>query len=71
MDKDKANSSNVLLQKALYLFACTNSCMNPIVYGAFNLKRNRTERNTVKRITITFKTCQNSIKSRIELCGVH
>ncbi|CAH1719304.1 unnamed protein product [Chironomus riparius] len=71
LDKDEANSSNIMLQKALYLFAYTNSCMNPIVYGVFNLKRNRTDRNTVKKITITFKNCQNSIKSQIELCGVH
>ncbi|XP_039300900.1 uncharacterized protein LOC120348951 [Nilaparvata lugens] len=32
------------LQKGLYIFACTNSCMNPIVYGAFNIRPRRTDR---------------------------
>ncbi|XP_076661102.1 adipokinetic hormone receptor isoform X2 [Halictus rubicundus] len=26
------------IQKGLFLFACTNSCMNPIVYGVFNIR---------------------------------
>lgn len=56
MDPVEAKKADILLQKSLYLFACTNSCMNPIVYGIFNLKRNKTDRNTVKKFTITFKT---------------
>lgn len=56
MDPEEAKKADIVLQKSLYLFACTNSCMNPIVYGIFNLKRNKTERNTVKKFTITFKT---------------
>ncbi|CRK87306.1 CLUMA_CG001108, isoform A [Clunio marinus] len=46
MDPEEAKKADILLQKSLYLFACTNSCMNPIVYGVFNLKRNKTDRNT-------------------------
>lgn len=23
------------------MFACTNSCMNPIVYGAFNIRKTK------------------------------
>lgn len=30
-----------LVQKILFLFACTNSSMNPIVYGIFNTNRNK------------------------------
>lgn len=56
MDPEEAKKADLVLQKSLYLFACTNSCMNPIVYGVFNLKRNKTDRNTVKKFTITFKT---------------
>lgn len=56
MDPVEAKKADIVLQKSLYLFACTNSCMNPIVYGVFNLKRNKTDRNTVKKFTITFKT---------------
>ena len=29
------------MQKILFLFACTNSSMNPIVYGIFNTNRNK------------------------------
>lgn len=30
------------IQRGLFLFACTNSCMNPIVYGVFNIRARRT-----------------------------
>jgi gonadotropin-releasing hormone receptor len=34
------------IQKGLYIFACTNSVMDPIVYGYFNLRKsNRNNRN--------------------------
>ncbi|XP_053696963.1 adipokinetic hormone/corazonin-related peptide receptor variant I isoform X2 [Sabethes cyaneus] len=43
MDRQSASSVDQRLQKGLFLFACTNSCMNPIVYGIYNIKirRNR------------------------------
>lgn len=56
IDPVAANTADQRIQKVLYLFACTNSCMNPIVYGVFNLKRNKTDRNTVKQFTIIFKS---------------
>ncbi|XP_043276767.1 gonadotropin-releasing hormone II receptor isoform X2 [Venturia canescens] len=40
IDRDTATQLDQRIQKALLLFACTNSCMNPIVYGAFNIRRN-------------------------------
>jgi len=30
------------VQRGLFLFASTNSCMNPIVYGIFNIRPHRT-----------------------------
>lgn len=70
IDEEGSKRANPLLQKALYLFAVFNSCANPVVYGIFNFKRARNDRNnTVKRITITFKNCQSQIKSQIESCG--
>ncbi|KAG5684577.1 hypothetical protein PVAND_013802 [Polypedilum vanderplanki] len=62
IDPEEANNTNIVVQKALYLFACTNSCMNPIVYGAFNLKRNRTDRNT-------FSFNYNSESKRRTVCS--
>ncbi|XP_017789640.1 PREDICTED: gonadotropin-releasing hormone II receptor [Habropoda laboriosa] len=38
IDKDSAKNVDQRIQKGLFLFACTNSCMNPIVYGAFNIR---------------------------------
>nr|QRN45460.1 adipokinetic hormone receptor isoform X2 [Carausius morosus] len=38
LDTVSAKNVNPVVQKALFLFASTNSCMNPIVYGMFNLR---------------------------------
>ncbi|XP_014102594.2 gonadotropin-releasing hormone receptor isoform X1 [Bactrocera oleae] len=45
LDKTSANNVNPLLRKILFIFACTNSCMNPLVYGVFNI-RGKTHNNT-------------------------
>ncbi|GLV40451.1 Adipokinetic hormone receptor [Carabus blaptoides fortunei] len=45
-DRDSAIRVDQRIQKALFLFACTNSCMNPIVYGAFNIRAWRTTGQT-------------------------
>ncbi|XP_055305439.1 adipokinetic hormone/corazonin-related peptide receptor variant I isoform X2 [Sitodiplosis mosellana] len=39
LDKDTALKVDQRIQKGLFLFACTNSCMNPIVYGLYNIPR--------------------------------
>lgn len=44
IDAKSANTLDQKLQKILFLFACTNSCMNPIVYGLFNIRRKRDEK---------------------------
>lgn len=41
-DRDTAVHVDPKIQRGLFLFACTNSCMNPIVYGAFNIRARRT-----------------------------
>lgn len=38
IDRNSAYKVDQRIQKGLFLFACTNSCMNPIVYGAFNIR---------------------------------
>ncbi|XP_014614729.1 PREDICTED: gonadotropin-releasing hormone II receptor-like isoform X1 [Polistes canadensis] len=38
IDKTSARKVDQRVQKGLFLFACTNSCMNPIVYGVFNIR---------------------------------
>ncbi|KAL0820618.1 hypothetical protein ABMA28_006456 [Loxostege sticticalis] len=39
IDKDALKNLDPALQKAMWLFSCTNSCANPIVYGVFNRNR--------------------------------
>ncbi|XP_022920796.1 adipokinetic hormone/corazonin-related peptide receptor variant I-like isoform X2 [Onthophagus taurus] len=40
-DRDQATKLDPKIQRGLFLFACTNSCMNPIVYGVFNIRAKR------------------------------
>ncbi|XP_014205230.1 gonadotropin-releasing hormone II receptor isoform X2 [Copidosoma floridanum] len=39
IDQDSAKKVDIRIQKGLFLFACTNSCANPVVYGAFNIRK--------------------------------
>nr|AAQ17230.1 adipokinetic hormone receptor [Periplaneta americana] len=41
IDERSAETVDHRVQKALFLFASTNSCMNPIVYGYFNFRLGR------------------------------
>lgn len=41
IDEASAGAVDQRVQKGLFLFACTNSCMNPIVYGYFNFRSGR------------------------------
>ncbi|XP_021938115.1 gonadotropin-releasing hormone receptor isoform X3 [Zootermopsis nevadensis] len=41
IDEASAETVDQRVQKGLFLFACTNSCMNPIVYGYFNFRSGR------------------------------
>ncbi|XP_077299395.1 adipokinetic hormone receptor isoform X2 [Arctopsyche grandis] len=38
LDFDSARHVDMRVRRGLFLFACTNSCMNPIVYGAYNVR---------------------------------
>ncbi|KAH1006159.1 hypothetical protein HUJ05_006923 [Dendroctonus ponderosae] len=40
-DRDSAIHVDPRIQKGLFLFACTNSCANPVVYGIFNIRAKR------------------------------
>ncbi|XP_063702680.1 adipokinetic hormone/corazonin-related peptide receptor variant I isoform X2 [Culicoides brevitarsis] len=41
LDRVGASAVDQRIQKCLFLFACTNSCMNPIVYGVYNIRNDR------------------------------
>ncbi|XP_045482662.1 adipokinetic hormone/corazonin-related peptide receptor variant I [Harmonia axyridis] len=64
IDHKSAEKVDVRLQKFLFLFACTNSCMNPLVYGAFNL---RVLRKVVRREGPNVVSDRSSIKERPEI----
>ncbi|XP_012161175.1 gonadotropin-releasing hormone receptor isoform X2 [Ceratitis capitata] len=46
LDKASAYNVNPLLRKIFFIFACTNSCMNPLVYGVFNIRGKGNNNNT-------------------------
>ena len=39
------NQGNQVVTNTLFIFACTNSVMNPIVYGFFNLRKTKTNKS--------------------------
>ncbi|VVC41885.1 Hypothetical protein CINCED_3A020801 [Cinara cedri] len=50
IDAKSAMTVDQKVQRVLFMFACANSCMNPIVYGAFNI---RTRRTLVTQATVS------------------
>ena len=49
IDPESAKSMDARIQRALFVFASTNSCMNPIVYGIFNIRTHRSVGNVQNR----------------------
>ncbi|CAG7730270.1 unnamed protein product [Allacma fusca] len=43
IDRESAIQVDQRVQKGLFIFACTNSCVNPMVYGLFHIRRKRAE----------------------------
>ncbi|XP_031632169.1 gonadotropin-releasing hormone receptor isoform X2 [Contarinia nasturtii] len=50
-DRESALKVDQKIQRGLFLFACTNSCMNPIVYGFFNIPR-RSDKNELRNSNV-------------------
>lgn len=55
LDKETAIKVDQRVQKCLFLFACTNSCMNPIVYGVYNIRKKIERNNMVNYSTYSIK----------------
>lgn len=59
---EEASTMDRKIQKGLYIFACTNSCMNPLVYGAFNIRTRRNDRQVRQRCASSATTtCTTSL----------
>lgn len=56
LDASSAYFVDQRVQKGLFLFACTNSCMNPIVYGVYNIKLRK------DRSSVNARPGQSSVK---------
>ncbi|XP_050295995.1 adipokinetic hormone/corazonin-related peptide receptor variant I [Anthonomus grandis grandis] len=54
-DRDSALHVDQRIQRGLFLFACTNSCANPVVYGIFNIRARR------KAAKVRPRACSNAI----------
>ncbi|CAL8146292.1 unnamed protein product [Orchesella dallaii] len=44
IDKESALAVDQRVQKGFFIFACTNSCVNPIIYGLFHFRSKKRER---------------------------
>lgn len=58
VDKKSAKEVDFKIQKGLFLFACTNSSINPIVYGAYNIRKT----SAVQGRTRGSNTCTTEVK---------
>lgn len=78
LDASSAYFVDQRVQKGLFLFACTNSCMNPIVYGVYNIKL-RKDRSSVNarpgqssvKLKHTAKYTQHSESVQSAMCKHH
>ncbi|KAG8326942.1 hypothetical protein J6590_029696 [Homalodisca vitripennis] len=59
---DSARELDQRVQKGLFLFACTNSCMNPIVYGVFNIRTRRRAPGQVRHRSVSSTNCTSDIR---------
>ncbi|XP_037789940.1 gonadotropin-releasing hormone receptor-like [Penaeus monodon] len=59
-DRSAAELLDVKVQKGLFFFACTNSCVNPIVYGIFNFCKKKQPIQTQTWRSTTLNTQINS-----------
>ena len=57
-DKHSFSHIDMRVEKFLYIFACANSVMDPIVYGYFNLRKKPRHASKNQNLVIkTFKMC--------------
>ncbi|GBP57200.1 Gonadotropin-releasing hormone II receptor [Eumeta japonica] len=64
IDKDSVQKLDPAFQKVLWLFSCTNSCANPIVYGLFNRNRWRWRSNHIGARIAIKSGARTEIESR-------
>lgn len=63
-DKTSVGKVNSLVRKALFIFASTNSCMNPLVYGLYNIRgRMNNNNNVVSRVVGFGKSTRKELRS--------
>ncbi|XP_035895039.1 gonadotropin-releasing hormone receptor-like [Anopheles stephensi] len=62
LDKESAKNVDQRIQKGLFLFASTNSCMNPVVYGVYNVRKKHTAKNHLK---VQDKSCGSHLTMKV------
>ncbi|KAH8298117.1 hypothetical protein KR018_007016 [Drosophila ironensis] len=66
LDKSSVSEVNSLVRKALFIFASTNSCMNPLVYGLYNI-RGRMNNNNNTSVNNRHTSLSNRLDSSNQL----
>ncbi|XP_011498625.1 PREDICTED: gonadotropin-releasing hormone II receptor isoform X2 [Ceratosolen solmsi marchali] len=68
IDRVTAKKVDLRIQRGLFIFACTNSCMNPIVYGAFNIRKGHKDVLASQKIANrSSKDSANEMADRVSL----
>ncbi|KAL5284698.1 GNRHR family protein [Megaselia abdita] len=65
IDRHNALEVDQRIQRVLFLFACTNSCMNPIVYGIFH-HNSKCVKAKVPSKKISFKQQMDQVRNQTE-----
>lgn len=65
LDKTSVDKVNSLVRKALFIFASTNSCMNPLVYGLYNIRGRMNNNNNVVRDGLPLSLSLSQAKSLV------
>uniref|UniRef100_A0A182P4E4 G-protein coupled receptors family 1 profile domain-containing protein n=1 Tax=Anopheles epiroticus TaxID=199890 RepID=A0A182P4E4_9DIPT len=63
LDKESAKNVDQRIQKGLFLFASTNSCMNPVVYGIYNVRKKHTKSH--QKTTHYEKSCGSHLTMKV------
>lgn len=66
IDQESAKQVDQRIQKGLFMFACANSCMNPIVYGAFNIRARRNAAQVRPRLNTLNNTVQTRVSTPVD-----
>ncbi|OXA64610.1 gonadotropin-releasing hormone receptor isoform X2 [Folsomia candida] len=69
-DRESAKMVDHRIQKGLFLFACANSCLNPLIYGLFHIRSHQRRKSEMRiRQTLLANNCRLERIDRLDFLG--